>query len=432
MADGLNLASLSGTCVTDDCGAPGHAQVVKLAIATDGSATLIPADATDGMLVNLGGNNDVTVTSGTVTLGAGTAAFGKLAANSGVDIGDVDVTSLVPGTGATSLGKAVDSAAGGTDTGVAILAVRDDALAALTPIEGDYVPARVDANGALWVIPSGTVTIAGAVTQSGTWNVTNISGTISLPTGAATAAKQPALGTAGTASADVISVQGIASMTALKVDGSAVTQPVSGTVTANLSATDNAVLDTIDTSTAAAATSLAILDDWDNAASDGASVSGDVAHDTADAGEPVKIGAKATSSLSALTPVNATADRTNLFAGMDGVLITRPHCNLEDIVTSGLKSNTDGASTELLAAGAAGIKHYLTTLTFTNTSATNIYVEIKDNTTTRLVVPVPATGGAVVNLPVPLPGTAATAWNFDGSAAATTLYVSAVGFKSKV
>jgi hypothetical protein len=48
-----------------------------------------------------------------------------------------------------------------------------------------------------------------------------------LPTGAATAVKQPALGTAGTASVDVITVQGIASMTALKVDGSAVTQPIS-------------------------------------------------------------------------------------------------------------------------------------------------------------------------------------------------------------
>lgn len=54
-----------------------------------------------------------------------------------------------------------------------------------------------------------------------------------LPTGASTAAKQPALGTAGSASSDVITVQGIASMTALKVDGSAVTQPVSGTITAN-------------------------------------------------------------------------------------------------------------------------------------------------------------------------------------------------------
>lgn len=37
---------------------------------------------------------DGTVTVGTVTLGAGSAAIGKLAANSGVDIGDVDVTSL--------------------------------------------------------------------------------------------------------------------------------------------------------------------------------------------------------------------------------------------------------------------------------------------------------------------------------------------------
>jgi hypothetical protein len=72
-----------------------------------------------------------------------------------------------------------------------------------------------------------------AVTQSGTWNITNISGTISLPTGASTSAKQPSLGTAGTASSDVLTVQGITSMTPLKVDGSGVTQPVSGTITAN-------------------------------------------------------------------------------------------------------------------------------------------------------------------------------------------------------
>lgn len=57
-------------------------------------------------------------------------------------------------------------------------------------------------------------------------NSITVDGTVSV-TGVATAAKQPALGTAGTASTDVITVQGIASMTALKVDGSAVTQPVS-------------------------------------------------------------------------------------------------------------------------------------------------------------------------------------------------------------
>src|SRR5690242_19092828 len=66
--------------------------------------------------------------------------------------------------------------------------------------------------------------------QGGTWNLNNVSGTVSLPTGAATAAKQPAPGTAGTASTDVITVQGIASMTALKVDGTGGTFPISGSI----------------------------------------------------------------------------------------------------------------------------------------------------------------------------------------------------------
>lgn len=65
----------------------------------------------------------------------------------------------------------------------------------------------------------------GSLTRAGSLSVVNasdgftvgITGTVPLPTGAATAAKQPALGTAGTASADVISVQGIASGTNLNV-----------------------------------------------------------------------------------------------------------------------------------------------------------------------------------------------------------------------
>lgn len=48
---------------------------------------------------------------------------------------------------------------------------------------------------------------------------------------AAVLAKQPSLGTAGTASTNVLTVQGIASMTPLLVNGSGSTQPVSGTVT---------------------------------------------------------------------------------------------------------------------------------------------------------------------------------------------------------
>lgn len=130
---------------------------------------------------------------------------------------------------------------------------------------------------------SGTV----AATQSGAWNVTNVSGTVSLPTGAATSALQSAVQSApGSAQTTAITVQGNASgipipisgnitasnpsvetigsdapssatytgflnssgklvgakvngSQALTVDGSAVTQPVSGTVSASQSGTWN-------------------------------------------------------------------------------------------------------------------------------------------------------------------------------------------------
>jgi hypothetical protein len=94
------------------------------------------------------------------------------------------------------------------------------------------IPAGSNAIGSVSVsnFPS-TQTISGSVSVSNFPATQPISAaSLPLPTGAATSAKQPALGTAGTASTDVLTVQGIASMTALKVDGSAVTQPVSGSV----------------------------------------------------------------------------------------------------------------------------------------------------------------------------------------------------------
>ena len=87
-------------------------------------------------------------------LPAGTNAIGKLSANTGVDIGDVDVLTcgtITPGTAATSLGKAQDTAVGSTDTGVAFLVQRDDEQAAVTPVDGDYVVPRCDKFGNLKV-----------------------------------------------------------------------------------------------------------------------------------------------------------------------------------------------------------------------------------------------------------------------------------------
>ncbi len=103
-----------------------------------------------------------------------------------------------------------------------------------------------------------------------------------LPTGAATAAKQPALGTAGSAASDVITVQGIASMTALKVDGSAVTQPVSGTITANAGTGNFTVIQ-------GTASSLKV------------EPAGNVASGATDSGNPIKVGGVYNSTLPTLT-----------------------------------------------------------------------------------------------------------------------------------
>jgi hypothetical protein len=161
------------------------------------------------------------------------------------------------------------------------------------------------------------------------------------------------------------------------------------------------------------------------------SPNGEVAHDAVDAGGGSKIAAKAIAGLFTGTPV-AAADRTDLFAGLDGALIVRPHCGLEDLI-SGNASNTDGTSTQVIAAAGAGVKQYLTSVTITNMHATTVvYVELKSGTTVMYTLPVPP-GGATVSFPVPLkPNAANEAWNFDASAAVTTLYCSMVGFKSKV
>ena len=119
--------------------------IATLALRDDALSAITPAEG-DYSTMTLDANGALWVHAA-----AGTEAFGKLSANSGVDIGDVDVTSVIPGTGATNLGKAQDSVLGATDTGVAILSVRDDALSAITPVEGDYAVTRLDANGALWV-----------------------------------------------------------------------------------------------------------------------------------------------------------------------------------------------------------------------------------------------------------------------------------------
>lgn len=245
--DGTALTRLTDIETNTDYGAVTgggvEASALRVTIASDSTGVISIDDNSGSITVDNGGTfavqaaqsgtwniNDV---SGTVSLPTGAST----AANQSTIIGHVD--------GIETLLTTIDS---DTST-LAVVGGGTEATALRVTLASDStgVLSIDDNGGAITVDNGGTFAVQAA--QSGTWNITDISGTVSLPTGAATAAKQPALGTAGTASTDVITVQGIASMTALVVDGSGVTQPVSGTVTANLSATDNAVLDVLETNT---------------------------------------------------------------------------------------------------------------------------------------------------------------------------------------
>lgn len=127
----------------------GDTGVMMLAVRRDTPAA---GSGTDGDYSTLNvGSGGRLYTSATIdaALPAGTNAIGKLAENSGVDIGNVDITSIVPGTSTTSLGKAEDQAFLTTDVGVMSLAVRASSPANTSGSNGDYEPLQVD-GGLLW------------------------------------------------------------------------------------------------------------------------------------------------------------------------------------------------------------------------------------------------------------------------------------------
>lgn len=123
--------------------------------------------------------------------------------------------------------------------------------------------------------------------------------------------------------------------------------------------------------------------------------------------------------------VKATAETT-------GVQVVRPHALLADRV-SGVVGITDGSSTSVVAAQGASTRFCATTIVVSNSSATNVTVDIRDGTAGSVIMTIPAAanmGGGVIPLPVPLCTSANTIFAADPSAAASTVTISAVGFKT--
>lgn len=146
----------TGVKVAVDTISTKHYQIFKLATGGEGTATEI--SSANPVPVGDGGGSITVDNGGTFAVQAAQSGTWNVTLSGTPSVAQSGTWSLtqitggvVPGTAATSLGKAVDSAAGSTDTGVAFLGVRDDALTTLTPVDGDYTQARFDQYGALWV-----------------------------------------------------------------------------------------------------------------------------------------------------------------------------------------------------------------------------------------------------------------------------------------
>lgn len=203
------------------------------------------SNGSDSIAAVQSGTWNITNISGTISLPTG-AATSALQTTGNTSLSSID--SKTPSLGQTTMAGSVPVAIASNQSAIPVsqsgtwTTGRTWSLLNTTD-SVNAVQSGTWTTGRTWTLSSGTDSVA--ATQSGTWNITNITGTVSLPTGAATSAlqttgntslasidtKTPALGQALMAASVPVTIA--SNQSAVKVDGSAVTQPVSGTVTAN-------------------------------------------------------------------------------------------------------------------------------------------------------------------------------------------------------
>lgn len=218
--------------------------------------------------------------------------------------------------------------------------------------------------------------------------------------------------------------------------------PVSGTVTANLSATDNAVLDAIEADTTTIAGDTTSIDGKITACNTGAvtvsaalpagtnaigklaansgvdigdvdvttipGIEGDVAHDAADSGSPVKIGGKAYNQ-DGTVPGTAVAegDRANFITDVYGrQFVETSHPNLWSASADYAAAQTNAT---VKAAPGAGLSLYITDIIISNgATAGNITLLDGSGGTVKFELYAAITGGVAHSLRTPIKLTANT------------------------
>ena len=360
----LNSGTGGDTIASDDIAGVKY-QRVKVVFGADGSATdasstnPLPADVINALPA--GDNN----------------------------IGNIDVLTVITGTGATNLGKAEDAVHSSADTGVFTLGVRiTNANSSLVSSASDYSPFIVDDQGKLWTHVREIETPAGD----------------SILDDTADALKTIGQANSGVDIGDVsVNNAGGASSVNIQDGGNAITVDWAGTAPP--------------IGAGAIATALRVTPANDTAG----------AHDAAVATSYVAIvGAEArTTNPTAV----ANADVVRLTADTSGRLITQPF-GPRGIVRVGFWQFATASEVALIGSAGAGVFSDLIHLSISNSSTqTNgiPIVTIRDSIggATRYAYAVATAGGGVVlNFPYPVPQTtAANSWTAHPNLAQATIYV---------
>lgn len=358
MTDGVNITAGSGTKIlTDDTGTDGHAQVVKLGVSADGSATLIPADATNGIDVDV--TRTVPPTPAVVVMQNAATALGN---GTSLDVQGYGAA-LLSVTGTFTAGLTFEASIDDTNwqqiwapyssdgTFGFISGFSNSAKDVIIPCAGyKSLRARISS------YTDGSVTVKGAACMASPVHTTFIGGGIATVTGTVNATAAGNVGHDGSDSGNPIKLGGYASATAPS-DVSADGDRVNGWFLRN------------------GAQAVAIQGGGSLASVSNSSlqVTGGVAHDGVDAGNPIKIGARAIAHGTNPTAV-AAADRTDLLANRAGVqFVIGGHPN---VVSYAMSITTAVSNTVIGPTIASGSKFVVTGITVILDNASTVFPSV--------------------------------------------------------
>ena len=158
---------------------------------------------------------------------------------------------------------------------------------------------------------------------------------------------------------------------------------------------------------------------------------GQVAHDAAIGGSPVRTAGRA---LTANYTAVATGDTADITTTLVGAQIVKPYSIPEAdwsyaAAAGGIINTTDVVAR---AAGAAGIKNYVTGLQVRNANAVATEFVIKDGATViwRSQLPASMAGSVDIAFPSPIKGTAATALNIACITTGAAVYANLQGYQA--